>query len=180
MNISINTIAIDYSVAGKQHTFIMVHIRTILTLSIAILAVDNVLVEAGKATENRIANLSKRAEVHKETLRLRKDDLEKKFGSMTDTVKDQLTEISNIIIDHIMDNKSFAKYLKNVFSILRKYAVRQLNTRYGKLKNIYKKWEKQNFPNKKEKAQALKILEKQEKENKALQKKNGKKLQKNK
>jgi len=81
-----------------------------------------VLVEAGKGTENRKANLSERAMVHKETLRLRKDDLEKKFGSMTQSVKDQLIQINNIIISHIMDNKSFPKYLKDVFSILKKYA----------------------------------------------------------
>jgi len=58
--------------------------------------------------------------------------------------------------------------------------VRQINTRYDKLKDIYKKWEKKNFPDKKKKAQALKILEKQEKENKALEKKDEKKLKKKK
>jgi len=49
--------------------------------------------------------------------------------------------------------------------------VRQINTRYGKLKDIYENWEKRNFPDKKKKAQALKILKEQEKENKALQNK---------
>jgi len=81
-----------------------------------------VLVEAGKGTRDREANLSIRAAEHKETLRLKKDKLKEKFGSMTQSVKDQLTEISFIIIDHILEDKSFDKYLKNVFSILQKYA----------------------------------------------------------
>lgn len=80
------------------------------------------LVEAGKGTKDRIANLSDRAKVHKDELRSRQDWLQKKFGSMTPSVKDQLTQISYIIIDHIMGHKSFPKYLKNVFLILRKYA----------------------------------------------------------
>lgn len=53
-----------------------------------------------------------------------------------------------------------------------------MNTRYEKLKNIYKKWQKQNFPDKKKKAKALKILKKQETENKTLKKKNEKNLKK--
>jgi len=44
--------------------------------------------------------------------------------------------------------------------------VRQIITRYEKLNDIYKKWEKNNFPDKEKKAQALKILEKQKKEKK--------------
>ena len=80
------------------------------------------LVDAGEATENRKAKLSERAEIHKNALRLRKDDLEKKFGSMSPSVKNELTQINYIIIDHIIENKSFPKYLKNVFSILKKYA----------------------------------------------------------
>jgi len=81
-----------------------------------------VLVEAGKGTKYREANLSIRAAEHKETLRPKQDKLKDKFGSMTQPVKKQLTEISYIIIDHILEHKSFEKYLKNVFSILQKYA----------------------------------------------------------
>ncbi|XP_022182204.1 uncharacterized protein LOC111042019 isoform X2 [Myzus persicae] len=152
----------------------MVPIRTFLTLSIAILAIDNVLVEAGQATKYRQKNLATRAEAHKETLRLRQEGFEQKFGTMTEPVKEQLTEINYIIIDHILENRSFPKYLKNVFEILQKYAERQIKTRLEKLKKVYKKWQKQNFPDKKKKSKALKILQKQEKENKLLQKKNKK------
>lgn len=80
------------------------------------------LVEAGKATKDREANLEIRAAEHKETLRSKKDKLKEKFGSMTQPVKDQLTKVSFLIIDHILENKSFDKYLKNVFSILQTYA----------------------------------------------------------
>ncbi|KAL5240429.1 hypothetical protein ACI65C_007839 [Semiaphis heraclei] len=132
-------------------------------LSIAILVIDNVLVEAGKATKDREANLEIRAAEHKETLRSKKDKLKEKFGSMTQPVKDQLTKVSFLIIDHILENKSFDKYLKNVFSILQTYAEKQIKTRYEKLNKVYEKWEKKNFPNKKEKANALKIMKNQEK-----------------
>jgi len=40
---------------------------------------------------------------------------------------------------------------------------RQIKRRYEKLNKVYKKWEKKNFPDKKKKANALKILKKQEK-----------------
>lgn len=63
-------------------------------------------------------------------------------------------------------------FIKLILNIL--FLVTQINTRYEKLKNIYKKWQKQNFPDKKKKDEALKILKKQEKENKALKKKNEK------
>ncbi|XP_026806685.1 uncharacterized protein LOC113549535 [Rhopalosiphum maidis] len=141
----------------------MVHIRTILTLSIAILAIDNVLIEAGKATEDRKQNLSNRASKHADTLRPFGNKLKMKFGSqMSQQVVGQLTDISNVIIDHIMKHESFPKYLKNVFSVLRKYAVRQIMSRFKKLEKTYKKWEKQNFPDKQQKANALEILYKQE------------------
>lgn len=80
------------------------------------------LVEAGKATEDRKKFLSKRAEIHKETLRPQQDELKKKFSKMTKSAEDQLTQISYIIIDNIIGHKSFSKYLKNMFLILRKYA----------------------------------------------------------
>ncbi|EPZ62694.1 hypothetical protein H477_5196 [[Clostridium] sordellii ATCC 9714] len=141
----------------------MVHIRTILTLSIAILAIDNVLIEAGKATEDRKQNLSNRASRHADTLRPYGDKLKTKFGNqMNQQVVGQLTDISNVIIDHIMKHESFPKYLKNVFSVLRKYAVRQIKSRFKKLEKTYTKWEKQNFPDKQQKTNALEILYKQE------------------
>uniref|UniRef100_A0A2S2PNJ0 Uncharacterized protein n=1 Tax=Schizaphis graminum TaxID=13262 RepID=A0A2S2PNJ0_SCHGA len=141
----------------------MVHFRTILTLSIAILAIDNVLIEAGRATEDRKLNLTNRASKHAETLKPYGDKLKTKFGNqMNQQVIEQLTDISNVIIDHIMKHKSFPKYLKNVFSVLRKYAVRQIKSRFKKLQKTYKKWEKQNFPDKQQKADALEILYKQE------------------
>lgn len=52
------------------------------------------------------------------------------------------------------------------------FLVRQINSRFEKLNKIYKKWEKKNFPNKKEKADALKILNSQEKGNKGSEKTN--------
>jgi len=48
---------------------------------------------------------------------------------------------------------------------------RQIKTRYEKLNKVYKKWEKKNFPDKKKKANALRILKTQEKEKKGLRKK---------
>lgn len=54
------------------------------------------------------------------------------------------------------------------------FLVRQIDSRFEKLNKIYKKWEKKNFPNKKKKAEALKILNNKEKGNKNNQEKGNK------
>ncbi|XP_025205439.1 uncharacterized protein LOC112601839 [Melanaphis sacchari] len=157
----------------------MVQIWTILRLSIAILAISNLLVEAGKATKDRRENLEIRASVHKNALKTYGDGFKKQFGnSMNEEVAKQLTDINYIIIDHIMKHESFLAYLQNVFLVLRKYAEGQIKSRYKKLNKIYKKWKKQNFPDQKNKANVLKIQNKQDKENNGLDKKIVKKSKK--
>ncbi|CAH1724094.1 uncharacterized protein LOC114131320 isoform X2 [Aphis gossypii] len=157
----------------------MVHIRTILTLYIVILAVNNVLVEAGQGTNNRRDNLKERASTHKNVLKKYEDRFTNKFGSsINQHIAAKLTAISYIIIDHIIVHESFSQYLKSVFEVLRKYAVRQIDSRFTKLRKIYKKWEKKNFPDKKKKANALKILKNQEKRNKNNQDKGNKGVEK--
>lgn len=80
-------------------------------------------VEAGQGTRNRIENLKERASTHKNVLKKYEDRFTNKFGSsMSPHIEEKLTDISNIIIDHIMLHESFPLYLKNVFEVLRKYA----------------------------------------------------------
>lgn len=159
-------------VTWTNNTFIMVLIRTILTLSIAILIANNLLVEAGIATKKRIDDLETRAKVHNEILKPYKQKLKEYYSELKENVDKQLSEISDIVIKLIIDHKSFKKYLKNVFTVLQKYAERQIESRFDKLKTIYEKWEKEKFPEKNTKAEALKILKKQEEEKKALRKQN--------
>ncbi|KAE9534369.1 hypothetical protein AGLY_008459 [Aphis glycines] len=159
----------------------MVHIRTILTLYIVILAVNNVLVEAGQGTNNRKENLKERASTHKTILQKYEDRITKKLGSSMDQhIEEKLTAISYIIIDNILIHDSFQLYLKSVFEVLKKYAVRQINSRFLKLSQIYNKWETKNFPDKKKKADALKILKNKNKKerNKNNQEKRNKNNQK--
>jgi len=58
------------------------------------------------------------------------------------------------------------------------FLVRQIDSRFKKLNKIYKKWEKKNFPDKKNKADALKILKNQERGNKNNQEKGNKGVEK--
>jgi hypothetical protein len=50
------------------------------------------------------------------------------------------------------------------------FLVRQIKSRFKKLEETYTKWEKQNFPDKQQKANALEILYKQEGRNYDLEK----------
>lgn len=79
---------------------------------------QNVLVEAGKATENRKRNLSKRASIHENTLKPHEHILK----SMDEPVVEQLTTVTYIILDHILDDEQFQSYLNNLFSTLEQYA----------------------------------------------------------
>lgn len=81
------------------------------------------LVEAGQGTKNRRDNLKERASTHKNVLKKYEDRFTNKFGSsMNPHIEEKLTDISYIIIDHIMLHESFPLYLKSVFEVLRKYA----------------------------------------------------------
>ncbi|VVC24225.1 Hypothetical protein CINCED_3A018965 [Cinara cedri] len=124
----------------------MVRIRMVLMISIAIFAIDSILhVEAGKGTDDRVKNLSTRASVHKDKLKSHTDMIQSKYGSLTKEAVEELTNITNFVLNHIMDSTKFKLYLKNTFETLEKYAVGQINSRVDKLRRAYTKWELKKF-----------------------------------
>lgn len=84
--------------------------------------IKNVLVDAGKATEERKKNLKTRAAIHETRLKSSQTLLKSKYGKMDDDVIKQLTEVTYIILDHIIGNEKFLQYLQSIFSTLQKYA----------------------------------------------------------
>lgn len=81
------------------------------------------LVEAGQGTTNRRENLQERASTHKKVLKIYGDRFTNKFGSsLNPTIERDLTDVTYIIVDHIMMHKSFSQYLESVFQILGTYA----------------------------------------------------------
>ncbi|XP_025413622.1 uncharacterized protein LOC112685819 [Sipha flava] len=145
----------------------MVHVRTILTISIAVIAVNYIgFTEAGKATKERIMNLERRAMAHTEKLKPHEGMLQSKYGSMSEPMVDQLKEINNIILDFILNSEKFQSYLSSIFETLGKYAERQIVSRVTKLEEIYEHWEKTNFPDKMNAERAKQILEDIKQQNK--------------
>lgn len=80
------------------------------------------LTGAGKATEERNRNVQERAMVHKEKLKSQGDMLQSKYGTMSETVVQQLKEINYIVLDSIMNSDQFKLYLKNIFDTLGTYS----------------------------------------------------------
>jgi len=88
-------------------------------------------VGAGKATDLRKKNLMQRASVHTDTLK-KNEKLFKGDGDRTlsDSIAKEVTNITKVILTHMMKSKEFKKYLKSIFKKLKRYAgnvLRNLN-----------------------------------------------------
>lgn len=80
------------------------------------------LVEAGRATDDRISNLKQRSAKHTKSLATQKKLFKRNYGSMSEAVVQQLTDITYAILDYMMKNKEFSDYLKNLLIKLKSYA----------------------------------------------------------
>lgn len=78
--------------------------------------------DAGEGKKNRKKNLEARASEHEEKLKPHEDEFKSKYGEMSKSDIKELTQLNNIIIDHIVEHEQFNNYLKNVYEALQKYA----------------------------------------------------------